>query len=247
MSRSSDLVPYLSLPRHSGNGVSFRQGVVVAWDQNTAENVIRVGGTLLENLPCLNTTEASLIVPNDVVSILISGGTWAVMGRFIVPGTPAAASAISSITSRIKVARIGGSGTRAVGAGYGDLAGGTDVGPEIEVNVGLSGRVLGMWSCQLGSTGAWQTNVGANASVELSGANAIAASSSYAVGYGYQHPTSPTSGYALSSDLIQASTIHVFEGLDPGLTTFTMKYEISGATPSNAGIFGQRELALFLL
>lgn len=245
MARSDDLVPLLAPGRSTAPG--YRQGVVVSWDQNTAENIISVGGALLENLPILNTSEASLLQVNDVVVLTTLNGSWAILGRVIIPGTPEAASSIQSITNRIHVASNVNFGTRTPGTGYGDLAGGTSVGPEITVNVGTSGRVLAIWSCQLGATLNWQSNVSANASIEVSGATTIAASSNYAVGMGQQHPISPATGAALSADLIQAASIHVFTGLNPGSTTFTMKYESGGATPSNPVRFSQRELALFVL
>ena len=48
--RTDDLVPLLT-PPSTGKGVSLRQGVIASWNQNTAENTVLVGDTLIANLP----------------------------------------------------------------------------------------------------------------------------------------------------------------------------------------------------
>jgi hypothetical protein len=243
--RSDDLVPVLAPAKPQGLG--SRQGVVVSWNQFTAENVVQVGGSLFEDLPCLNTSEASLLTAGDVVVVITLGSSWAVLGRLVIPGSPEAVTSIQSITNRIHVQGDASSGTRSPGGGFGDLAGGTAVGPQITVTVGPSGRVLAFWSCDLGETGNWQSNVGCNVSVAVSGASTVAASEDYALGLGYQHPVSPAAGNALAANNIQGAGMHVFTGLNQGSTTFTMQYQCSGATPSNPVTFRERELALFVL
>lgn len=240
--RSDSLVPLLAGPPPNDTG--FRQGVVVAWDQNTAENLVLVGGTLLENLPALNTSEASILAEGDVVVCVKWGRSWAVLGRVIIPGTAEAASSIQSITNRILAARDGASGTRN-STSFGDLTG-ANVGPSVTATVGTSGRVLAFWGAGMGFTGSFQEDTGCDVGLELTGANTQAASSGFALGLGTQHPTSPATGAATSSQYIQASNMHLYTGLDPGATTFTMKYRCDN-NPSNATAFAQRELALFVL
>lgn len=83
MARSDDLAPLL-IPG-AGPVLGFRQGVVVAWDPVTFANQVRVGGTVLDDLPLLSSADAALIVPGDVVSILTLGPTWGILGRFVQP------------------------------------------------------------------------------------------------------------------------------------------------------------------
>jgi hypothetical protein len=247
--RSSDLVPLLT-GLGGGKGVGFRQGVVVAWDPDTAENQIQVGNTVIDNLPILNTSEASLLVPGDVVGILTSGSSWAIMGRLVIPGTPEAASSIQSITNRIVASRNDETGTYA-GTTWGNLAG-TAVGPAVTIRVGASGRALCMWSCEIGQSGtapfvSWMEKTTPHVGIELSGANTLEANVGSALNLNVQHPNSATSGYALTQVWLQAAMLRVYTGLDPGNTTFTMKYKTDGQLPSVAGYFQAREIAVFAL
>ncbi|HEY3484350.1 MAG TPA: hypothetical protein VGK49_03150, partial [Ilumatobacteraceae bacterium] len=93
--RSDDLVPLLA--QSPGPAVGFRQGVIVTWDQETAENTVLVGRSIMTNLPILNTSEAAILAEGDVVGILVAGATWGILGRFTIPGTPEAVSALSSL------------------------------------------------------------------------------------------------------------------------------------------------------
>lgn len=249
MTRSSDLVPVLA-GLGGGKGVGFRQGVVVSWDQDTAENQIMVGNTVIDNLPILNTSEASLLVPGDVVGILTSGSSWAIMGRLVIPGTAEAASSIKSITNRIVADRNSEAGTYA-GTTWGNLAG-TDVGPEVTIRIGSSGRALCMWSCEIGQSGtppgiSWMERTTPHVGIELSGANVLEANVGTALNLNVQHPNSATSGYALTQIWLQAAMLRLYTGLDPGDTTFTMKYRTDGLLPAVSGYFQAREIAVFAL
>lgn len=102
-------------------------------------------------------------------------------------------------------------------ASYSDLA---TVGPQVTVNVPSTGRVLVLWGCEARfddntSNGA----MGAYVSVALSGANTLAPSDSWRCGF-YQQQLNTTS----NNIEWHGAQIHVFSGLTPGNTTFTMKY-----------------------
>lgn len=252
-SRSSDLVPYLAKPNGGGDPLSFRQGEVIAWDQETAENVIKVGNGLFENLPCLNTSEASLLVPGDVVGVMIAGSTWAVMGRLIIPGSPEAASSIRSITSRIQAAEDQDSGGRNSTA-WGDLTGAA-VGPSVTVRIGSSGRALVFWSCELGQTLStatggvlvWETKNTPHVGIQVSGASTVAPSDQNALNVHLEFPAVGQANAAQALFWLQGSMMHLFTGLNPGLTTFTMKYRHDTLSPAAFSSFGAREIAVFAL
>lgn len=238
-SRSADLVPLLG-SRNNGSGVGYRQGTVVAWDQDTAENSILVGDELIDNLPVLNTSEASLLVPGDVVGILTVGGSWAIMGRLIIPGSPEAASSIRAITSRIQATADASAGTRNSNV-YGDLTG-SGVGPEVTIRIGSSGRALVFWSAELGQTGVLMTDLNPHVGIQVSGASTIAANAENALNLELYAPSS--GGFQA---WIQMGTVHLFTGLNPGDTTFTMKYRHDTVVPSTAVTFQAREIAVFAL
>jgi hypothetical protein len=89
--RGDDLTPLL-LPKPE-QSVRFRQGTVVAWDANTGNNTIEVGGAFLTNVPILNSGEAIALKAGHVVGLLTWLSSWFILGRITVPGDPEFASA----------------------------------------------------------------------------------------------------------------------------------------------------------
>ena len=241
--RSDDLVPLLK--ESPGPAVGFRQGFIVTWNRETAENTVVVGRSLMTNLPILNTSEAAILAAGDVVGILTAGQTWGILGRFTIPGTPEAVTGIKAITDRIVAASDPFEGTRN-STSYGDLTG-VGVGPEVTVTVGPSGRALVFWSCDVLREDVFQTHSSGDVSVALSGANTIAASPAYSLGFNLSQPPSAFDGYGLHAWAGQWSLFHLFTDLDPGETTFTMKYQVPYSTPVVATRFSAREIAVFVL
>jgi hypothetical protein len=247
--RSDDLVPLLADPRNTALG--FRQGVIVSWNQATAQNAVQVGNSLMTDLPILNTSEAAILAPGDVVGILTGGPTWAILGRFTIPGTPEAVTSIESITNRIQAAEDVSNGLRN-STSWGDLTG-VAVGPSVEVRVGPSGRVLAFWSCEIGQAtngGGFvqqQVKVTPHVGVQLSGANTATPDAFRALNLAAEFPNAGTADDATAAIWIQAAMMHLFTGLNPGDTTFTMKYRHDGISPSNDLNFNAREIAVFVL
>lgn len=210
-------------PPGPAQDVRYRQGVVVAWDPLTAENQIDVGGTTLENLPILNTSEALLLAAGDVVGLMAAyseGGavSYVVLGRLTVPGTASAATALQALTNYIYSATVPDFGSTTSGT-FGDLS---PAGPEVTAFIRGSGKALVI----LGATVFVSVANDANAvltrqpqmSFAASGANTIAADSDRALALTFAYPAGPGSmGF-------QASRLVLVEGLSPGDTTFTAKY-----------------------
>jgi hypothetical protein len=219
--RADDLTDlFLPSPPASSQDLRFRQGVVVAWNQETAENVVHVGGTDLVNLPVLNTSEAISLSPGDVVGIIVAGSTMAVLGRLTIPGTPAAASALDAfrgkvllseqiVTDTVSPFEDTSSGT------FTDLA---TVGPTCtDVLISATGRALVIVSCNMATP-----DKGGIMGFEVSGATSLPADITRSVGLS---ASGTTSIGALLSRVIEVP------GLTPGLNTFTAKYErTSGVT-----------------
>lgn len=86
MGRGDDLVGLLGEP--PAPAVGFRQGLVTAWNANTGANTIQVGGSLLVNVPILNTGEAIALKAGHVVGLLTAGGSWFILGRITPSGDP---------------------------------------------------------------------------------------------------------------------------------------------------------------
>lgn len=216
--RSDDLVPILT--KKPAPGVGYRQGVIVSYDQNTAENVVLVDGSLVENIPILNTSEAALLAADDVVGIMTVGGTWAILGRFTYPGSPEAVSSLSSLRTQSEDVAASES---SVTSSYLDLA---TVGPEVTINVGPSGRLLVTCSAEFEAIvpkGSVVNNCGAAMGYAATGANTFSAVDAYATIAEIGYDSTPT----FTSDLrlrTAMSRTTLRTGLTPGATTLTAKY-----------------------
>jgi len=235
-----DLVPLL-VPEPA-TAVGFRQGVVVSWNPETAENTIRVGGSTLTNLTCLNTSEAKLIVTGSVVGILTTGtvsSSWFVLGRITIPGTPEAASALDMV--RTESATVFDIESTTSGS-YADLA---TVGPTVTTTVGRSGRCLVTVGAEIHGAAAAGAAIATGSgymSFALSGANIQSAIDDRAVFGSIRYDATPNSTMAL--DLrVGASRVSLLTGLIPGETTFTAKYRRDTGTSE----FADRNLTVVLL
>ncbi|MEU7807889.1 hypothetical protein AB0B18_15695 [Micromonospora chalcea] len=211
-----DLAPLLARPTPTGNG--FRQGIIRAWNPATAENTVEVDGVLIDNLPVLNTNEALLLTPGDVVGILTTGGaarSWAILGRLTIPGTPAAASALSMVSDRMIAAEIPSQGTRSA-ATFGDLTG-TPAGPVVTATISASGKALVLVGATITTAGAlWS---GALMGFDITGATTRPATVTDSLEF-----STGSDGFSLS-----ASRTVLVTGLNRGEHTFTARYASSAS------------------
>jgi hypothetical protein len=227
---TDDLSPYLNRA-NPGKPLTYRQGTVVFWDPVTAENIIQVGNELFTDVPILNTNEAAILAAGDIVGIMVAGATWGILGRFTVPGTAAAVSALSSLrTAADSVTGLDSfTGTSFVAAS-------TFPGPEVTISVGASGRLLIFLSADISGQGSAAANntvqPGGMMGFVLSGANTLAASSARA----YRVTGNAlTNSSAITYGATGAGTRAVLlDGLTPGSTTVTAQYaKIGTATQAN--------------
>ncbi|MEV6693363.1 hypothetical protein AB0M35_18025 [Micromonospora sp. NPDC051196] len=239
--RTDDVASLLVLP--PADGIGFRQGVVVEWDRQTAQNRVQVGGSLMQDLPILNTNEALSLAPGSVVGILTCGSTWFILGRITIPGSVEAASALSAVFAQIRVATNNEAGTRN-DATYGDLSG-TSVGPEVTVTISPAGRALVFWTADYGQSSDWRPIATGGVSVAVSGATTRAADAAWSLGSFLQHPVAPNPGAALMAGGHQGAMMYLFEDLTPGSNTFTLKYR-TRSTPGNVE-FQSRQIAVLAM
>lgn len=78
MSQSDDLVPLLTPPVQN---LGYRQGQVVAWNSSDGTNQIRVGDSILTNLPLITQTDLLSLRPNDPVAIIKYNDSYAILGK----------------------------------------------------------------------------------------------------------------------------------------------------------------------
>lgn len=83
--RPDDLTPLL-LPkkRPATPTLSYRQGVLLAYDAVTFANTVQVGDTTLTNVAVLNPAAIPLAA-GDVVGLAVAGPVWFILGKIVQP------------------------------------------------------------------------------------------------------------------------------------------------------------------
>ncbi len=223
--------------------VGRRQGTVRAWDPLTAHNTVDVGGTLMTDLPILNTSESAILQPGDVVGILTFGegvGSWWIVGRWTTPGTPQATSGYSALGVRTKTAA--GIGPHWTGTSLGwSTATAVDGSAEAivtDVIVGPSGKALAIISAG--------TAISVNATVSSGSVAAYVGVQAIRQSDGMIYP--PNNGTALKAggdwwasgtttvavgQGDSSSYTHLYEGLTSGLYTIQLMYS-AVASPASS-------------
>src|SRR5690554_1303503 len=229
-----------------GEDLRYMQGTVVAWDPDTAENVVRIRGTDHTNVPLIDLGIGQRsIQAGDQVAIMSwspNGGTAAyfIMGRLVVPGTTAAARSAdalstmaSDVTQQLLTSPAGqdlaafviGQRMRSAdvftpgtrnNTSYGNLTGG-GTGPVVpDVPISEAGIAIVALTAQVQV----QDNAGRSGymSVEVSGASSVAANDGWAM---IADIGGTTGGQNISP---RTTAIHRFTGLNPGNHTFTGRY-----------------------
>lgn len=222
---SDDLTPLLA--QQPAAGLGLRSGTVVAWDQVTGANVVDVDGVLVSNVPILNTSEAALLIPGDVVKILTTGtgaSSWGILGRFTIPGSAQAVTSLNAIRTKSVTTPAYETRTSAI---WGDL---TTVGPVLsDVVVGPSGRCL-----------VWITSTINLLTTSGGGEMAYAITGATTVPTGDDPPA--LAWYGPAGTGLTASRLVLQQGLNPGTHVITAKYSAVDLGVGGSARFGDRNL-----
>lgn len=233
---------FSAAPARPSFDVRYRQGVILTWNPSTLENTIDVDGVPLVDLPVLGSAEAATFEVGDVVGLHLMlpdhrrGATWAIVGKFVIPNTADAFTALSFLSSTIYADEVDTLESSS-STSYTDLA---TLGPSVsDVLVGPSGRVLVTVSCTfevqhvvgdlqpaivyMSFVGNGPTTVNASDinSVSL-GCNMQATVGNHVIVYG------------------RFSKESLIDGLTAGLYSFTAKYRVFHA--SEVGLFAFRSI-----
>lgn len=237
-------------PVRPAQEVRFRQGTIRAFNQDTWENVVEVGGGRMTNLPLLGMGEASLLVPDAKVGIMVIGDstqTMYIQGRIVEPGTPDQRSAAALLNSQIYAKFVTSpAGDTATSTAYGDLA---TFGPQVDVPVGLSGRILVIATAQIQWATAFADPVAGDGrfDVAFSGANTRVPNETTDPLVGVMSIGTAVVSTQNSTIVVASMTASaVFEGLNPGMTSIVMKYR-KGATSTTNPNFFRRNLIVIKL
>jgi hypothetical protein len=212
-------------PARAAQPAYVRQGTVLAWDQIDATNTIKVGSSAFTNLPILaSSAEVMLMVPGDTVLLQVVGKGAAaqmyIIGRVTVPGTAQAATALNMIgmeTDEVLTQQA------TTSTNWTDLS---TVGPQVTITVRPSGRVLVLYSGQIGWAIAAAGSVGGRMGIDVSGANTMALTGTVATDR-WLRAQIEAGGATTNTGIFGVGGSKMFEGLAPGSTTFKIKYRSS--------------------
>jgi hypothetical protein len=204
---------FTSQPDRPATPIHYRQGVIQSWDPTNLNNEVLVGRTIYTNLPVLGVGEAASYRPGITVGLAVIDSTWAIIGRFVEPGTADAQDAITQIGQRAITATVLAAETT-TSTSYTDLA---TIGPRISnVRIPASGKASVTIGAQFVAVTAPLT--AGSVGVEVSGSTSIA-------------PSSQKSLFLIGNTAaLNASKKVLFDSLPVGgLCTFTLKYLTNGS------------------
>lgn len=239
MSFSPDDLAQLFVPPNVENPPRYVQGILEEWNPETFNNAVRYRGAVLRDLAVINGIEALSFETGITVSLLGQSGTgqltsFAILGRYIQPGSDATSKAIASLQSnvaeqiaaeifanRITAAIDTAIVTTADSAGYQELGG-----PLVVVDIGPTGKALVFLSAVMSgddtsAVGASAT-VGARMSFEITGATVQAGSNERSLAF--DSVVGVGGAITLHEFAIRPGTTILVEGLNPGIHTFNCIY-----------------------
>lgn len=206
--------------------VTWRQGIVLSWNDLTGANVVDVSGEEIEDMKAVQAGIGISYSPGDVVMVSRKQSTYFILGKVAAAGG-AAGSAIRGNT--LGAAQ---SGLGSTGGAWVDFA---DGGPSVNAYIGSSRSALVLITADIQ---AQQTK--GLISWRTTGASAIAAAAF--TGMAANFGVGGTVGYGVGTATAQYA-MGAGAGLKQGLNTFTMQYQVdtgygggSACTFTNRGI-----------
>lgn len=223
-----------------GIPVVWRQGIILSFDQVTLENTVLVGGAEFTNIPVRAVSEAAILRAGSVVGIMCVGSSWAIDGRMVIPGTAEAAEATALLSSWTYTKSVDTQEVLAT-TSYTDLA---TAGPSVTVPVRSTGRLWIAISLQVGwDRTAASPPMGGAATIEMSGANTLAADDA-AVVFSARDYIQVVGTVTQVIRVANPAATRGFDALNAGYTTITMKYR---ALAANNTDFSRRTLTVITL
>jgi len=221
MPLSDDLTTlFTAQPTGPATPMRYRQGTILTWNPITLENTVIVGNATYTNLPVLGAAEAASYREGTTVGITVIDSTWAIIGRFCIPGTADALDAITQIGQRATTATVT-TLEATTSSPYVDLA---TPGPTVSnIRIPASGKAEVVVSSQIDNLGPGTLTV-ATVGVEISGDASIAPN------------TLNSLIFIASSGAISVSKTLLFESLPAGgVCSFKLKYGSNGTVNTQFG------------
>jgi hypothetical protein len=217
------------------NPMGARQGIIVNWEPNTFENVVRVGGTELPNLPVLGVAESDSYAPGDTVNLVVIGSTIAILAQFLIPGSQKVTDILNRLADRTRSANAAGT-TNTTNGSFTTLTG-----PVLpNVLIGPSGKALVTATCTLnyGTDTVSPQSAGGAMSYAITGATNQTANSD-------RGPISFLNLAAVSTVIDRKTVTYLVTALNPGYHDFTAQYrsEVAGVVCN----FSDRNLTVVAL
>lgn len=228
--RSDDISQDIRTKKPSGDrDIGMRQGVILAWNDLTGENLVDVEGEAFQNLDVLVTGIGISYALNDVVNIVRR------QSRYFINGKVGAVN--GSAGSGIQEAVFGYSDTVASTAGgWVDVPSGV---VSIQAYIGSSSKAMVVWRADVSCN-----NSTGEVSWAVSGATNVTVASRAGMSMVMDAATTGTPSTAVKETLCGLYTLR---GLNQGLHTFTMKYRVAVHVSGINVVFGSPQITIIPL
>ncbi|HEY3513562.1 MAG TPA: hypothetical protein VG497_01930 [Kribbella sp.] len=231
--RSDDIsADILGQPPSGDRDIGMRQGVILAWDELSGENVVDIEGQTFENLDVLISGIGTRFAVYDVVSILRRQSRYFIQGK-IGAVNGAAGSAIQEEVYD-----------------YSDVVGSTGgawIDPpsgvaSCQAYIGSSKKAIVIWRADITCN-----NSKGEISWTASGASNVPVAAFAGMSLMHQATTAGTPSTAVKATLCGFYTVRDQVGLRQGLTTFTLKYRVSVSGSGVDATFGSPQITVIPL
>lgn len=199
--------------------VGFHTGTVLSWDEISQVNSVWVNNTTLTNLRTVQSGIGVQYQAGDTVMIVRKQTQYFILGKITTIG--------SGNANQIKYAEV--SATEATGSTtYTDLA---TFGPQLSINIGASRRFLLIVNCHMFVSGTVPANtlVGGLMTVNISGASTVNVVGTVGASWVGNGIANGTGG---GGQFVRTYVMTAANGINPGLNTFTAKYQSRVASPT---------------
>jgi hypothetical protein len=233
MANSAEIADLLTRGMQGPTGpedAAFHTGVVKSWDRTTGINVVTINGVDVSNVKALQGGIPNWFTAGDVVVIIRKQTQYFIMGKVSSPAGAAGSGPGRATSNFVNAFDTGGA--------WADNPSFPNT-PQVSVYIGNSKSVIILWQCNVkvssgdpaAGGGIYNANVVGEVGWEISGATTQAAgafsgtSASNTIQFGNPDPLQWV------TSIVTLSGSYMTQILNPGFTTFTMKYKtVAGMT-----------------
>lgn len=231
--RSDDIAQdILGKPPSGDRDIGMRQGVILAWNDLTGQNLVDVEGQLFQDLDVQMSGIGISYAVNDVVNIVRR------QSRYFIQGKVGAVN--GSAGSGVQEVLLNYSDTvTSTGGGWIDVPSGV---VSTQAYIGSSQKALVFWRADISAN-----NSTGEVSWAVTGASSITVASHAGMSLVLNANTVGTPSTAVKQTTTGVYTARAAIGLNQGLNTFTLKYRVAVSGSGINAVFGSPQMTVIPL